>query len=99
MKKKRNIIIASVLLIFVSFVIGFAIYNAMVDENTLSISEKKWIDNNNANLVSVAVPNDIPVFGTSGEGVFFDFIKFLQDDANLKINTNMVSYLSVCIIP
>ena len=95
MKKKRNIIIASVLLIFVSFVIGFAIYNAMVDENTLSISEKKWIDNNNANLVSVAVPNDIPVFGTSGEGVFFDFIKFLQDDANLKINTNMVSYLSV----
>lgn len=95
MKKKRNIVIASVLLIFASFAIGFAIYNALVDENTLSISEKKWIDNNNANVVSVAVPNDIPVFGTSGEGVFFDFIEFLKKDANLKINTNMVSYLSV----
>ena len=94
MKKKRNIIIASVLLVVAFFSAGLVIYNALVDENTLSINEKKWIDNN-SNLVSVAVPNDISVFGTAGDGVFFDFIDYAKKDANLKINTNMVSYLSV----
>lgn len=95
MKKKRNIIIASIVLVLISFGIGAVIYNIIVDENSLSISERKWIDNNNSNLVSVAVPNDIPVFGTAGEGVFFDFLDYLKKDANLKINANMVSYLSV----
>lgn len=94
MKKKRNIIIVSIVLILVSFGIGAVVYNLIVDENSLSINERKWIDNNNSNLVSVAVPNDIPVFGTAGEGVFFDFLDYLKKDANLKINTNMVSYLS-----
>lgn len=94
MKKKRNIIIVSVLLVVAFFSAGLVIYNALVDENTLSINEKKWIDNN-SNLVSVAVPNDISVFGTAGDGVFFDFIEYAKKDANLKINTNMASYLSV----
>ena len=77
MKRRRNIVIVSLVCALVACLVGFGIYNALLDENALSINEKKWIDNNNANLVSVAVPNDIPVFGTSGEGVFFDFTKII----------------------
>ncbi len=95
MKKKRNLVIVAVSFVIISCLIGFFVYNALVDKNALSISEKKWLDNNNSNIVSVAVPNDIPVFGQTGEGVFFDFIEYFKKNTGLKINNNMVSYLSV----
>ena len=95
MKKKRNVFIISIILVALAAIVGVSIYNAIMDDNALSISEKKWIDNNSNTLVSVAIPNDIPVFGTTGEGVFFDFIDYLNKETYLKINKNMVSYLSL----
>ena len=95
MKRRRNIVIVSLVCALVACLVGFGIYNALLDENALSINEKKWIDNNNADVVSVIVPNDIPVFGDTGEGVFFDFVNYMKDDTKLKFNNNTVSYLSV----
>ena len=56
------------------------------DANALSNTEKKWLDNNSAKVLSVTIPNDIPVFGSTGAGVFFDFVDYLSDDLNIKIN-------------
>lgn len=95
MKKRRNIVIISIVFAIVACFVGFGFYNALLDENALSISEKKWIDKNSADVVSIIVPNDIPVFGDTGEGVFFDFVDYLKDDTKLKINKNTVSYLSI----
>ncbi|MCH5167119.1 MAG: diguanylate cyclase [Erysipelotrichales bacterium] len=94
MKKRRNIFILSITLIVIALLIGILIYNVFIDENALSISEMKWIDNNKSTVVSITIPNDIPVFGTTGEGVFFDFIDYLKKQTSLEINKNMASYLS-----
>lgn len=95
MKRKRNIIIVSLVFAILAFFVGFGFFKALQDENALSIKEKKWIDNNSANVVSIVIPNDIPVFGDTGEGVFFDFVDYIKDDTKLKINNNTVSYLSL----
>lgn len=95
MKRKRNIVIICLVFALVACFVGFGVYNALLDENSLSINEKKWIDSNSADVVSVIVPNDIPVFGDTGEGVFFDFIDYMKNDTKLKFNNNTVSYLSV----
>lgn len=94
MKKIRRIIIASILGLAIIFGLGFGLYKALVDENSLSINEKKWIDENINNVYSIVIPNDVPIFGSAGEGVFFDFSKYLTDDIDLNINNNTVSYTS-----
>ena len=94
MKKIKKIIIAIVIGALLLTVGGVILYNTIVDENSLSISEKKWIDTNSSSVISLSIPNDIPVFGSTGEGVFFDFSSSLISDLGLNINNNTVSYLS-----
>ena len=94
MKKYRRILIIVLASIFLLAGVGILLYTMLVDENSLSISEKKWIDTNSSNVISLVVPNDLPVFGSTGKGVFFDFIEHLTEDLGLNINNNTVSYLS-----
>ena len=94
MKKIRRVLIITLLALIVIGSSFFALYKLLVDENALSIIEKKWIDENNSNVISLSIPNDLPVFGNTGAGVFFDFSKYLTDNLGLKINNNTVSYLS-----
>lgn len=94
MKKIKKIIFLVVMGILVLTIGGFVLYDTIVDENSLSISEKKWIDTNSSTVISLSIPNDIPVFGSTGEGVFFDFSASLVNDLGLNINNNTVSYLS-----
>lgn len=94
MKKVKKILILIIIGIVFLTIGGVILYKTIVDENSLSIAEKKWIDTNSANVISLSIPNDIPVFGTTGEGVFFDFSASLVNDLGLNINNNTVSYLS-----
>lgn len=94
MKRFRKVIIIAIAGIILSCGLGYLLYNALVDENSLSIAEKKWIDTNSSNVISISIPNDLPVFGSTGAGVFFDFSEYLVKKLGLNINNNTVSYLS-----
>ena len=94
MSKVKRIIIIAIISLLVLGGVGFWLFNIFVDENSLSIDEKKWIDANNNNVISLSIPNDLPVFGSTGAGVFFDFSNSLKQDLGLNINDNTVSYLS-----
>lgn len=94
MKKIKKIIIILVVAILLCISLSYVIYKALVNEYDLSISEKKWIDNNSSSVISLGVPNDLPVFGTVGKGVFFDFINYLEEKVGLNINENTYSYKS-----
>lgn len=94
MKKRRRILLIIVAIIIVVMGIGIGLYNILIDENSLSISEKRWLDTNSSTVLSISIPNDIPVFGSTGEGVFFDFVSYLSSKTNLNVNKNTVSYLS-----
>ena len=94
MKKYKKIIIGILIAIVVACGIGFFLYTKLVDENALSINEKKWIDQNSYKLVSINVPNDITIFGTEGTGVFFDYLDYLKKDVGLNVNSTTISYNS-----
>ena len=94
MRIKKKFIIIGIVVAIILFVGGIILFKNMNNKNSLSNDEKKWLDNNSNKVLSIIVPNDIPVFGSTGAGVFFDFIDFLAEDLNLKINKNTVSYLS-----
>lgn len=94
MKKYKRLLIIVIASIILLAGAGILLYTVLVDENSLSIAEKKWIDSNSSNVISIAIPNDLPVFGSTGKGVFFDFVEHLTEDLGLNINNNTVSYLS-----
>ena len=91
MEKYKKYIISSVVIIVVIIGIIIGIYNIFKDENSLSIKEKTWINNNKNSVYSINVPNDVNVFGKNGSGVFFDFIHDLEDDLELKLNAIVYS--------
>ena len=94
MKISRKIIIIISGIIAFLIIFGIISYRIFVNANNLSNDEKKWLDQNNANVLSITIPNDIPIFGYTGTGVFFDFVNYLSEDLGIKVNENTVSYLS-----
>ena len=91
MKKFKKIIIISIVVILVLILGIFGFYKVFKNENSLSITEKTWINNNKNSIYTIFVPNDINIFGKSGEGVFFDFINDLEEDLSLKLNSTVYS--------
>ena len=90
--KKLIIIICLSILVIGGIIFGF--YKVFKDKNSLTISEKTWISNNKNSVYTINVPNDINIFGKSGNGVFFDFINDLHDDLDLKLNSSVYSVTS-----
>ena len=87
---KKIICITIIFIVLISGII-FGIYKIFKDENSLSILEKTWIDNNKNSVYTINMPNDINVFGKSGSGVYYDFINDLDEDLNFKLNTTVYS--------
>ena len=91
MKKKRNTVIAIVLIVFI-LLLGATTYilNFSKDDSTLTVLEKKWITDNLNKMIDIDVYNDIPVFGYNGSGMIFDFLNYATKQN--QINFNKVSY-------
>ncbi len=82
---KKTIIIIIAIIIALA-ILGFVTYTILQDDNKLSVEEKEWITKNINVVQNVNIPNNVDVFGNSGSGVFFDFIKDLEEEYNLDIN-------------
>lgn len=89
MNKKVGIIAIIVILILGS--IGVVRFFTKEDQNTtLTVIEKKWIEDNKNNVIDFATLNNIPIVSNNGSGIFFDFISALENDTSLEFNK--VSY-------
>jgi len=82
-KKKIIIIIACILVVAAITIASILI---LKDENKLTILERNWINNNINKVQNINVVNNVNVFGSTGEGVFFDFINDFAKNYNLEIN-------------
>ncbi|MBQ3021530.1 MAG: GGDEF domain-containing protein [Bacilli bacterium] len=87
---KKIVLIISLTIVVIGGII-FAFFKLFKDENNLTISEKTWINNNKNSVYTVYVPNDVNVFGKSGNGVYFDFISDLDEELGLKLNSTVYS--------
>ena len=89
MKKIKKIIIISIVSIILLAGVIFGVYTIFRDENSLTIIEKTWINNNRNSVYTINVLNDVNVFGKNGNGVFFDFIGDLDEEFDLKLNSSV----------
>ena len=87
----KKILIISIVFVVLIGAIVFGAYNIFKDNNSLTISEKTWINNNKNSVFTINVPNDVNVFGKNGSGVFFDFISGLGESIELNLNSNVYS--------
>lgn len=93
MKRKNNklIILISATIIFVVALLIF-ILNYSKDETSFSLLEKKWLNDNENNVIDVSVYNDVSIFGESGNGIIFDYLENFTKEYG--INFNKVSYVT-----
>ena len=92
-KNKSNKIIV-LLVIGVILIVSFLIFilNYSKDDSSLSILEKKWVNDNKNKIVDISVFNDVPVYGLNGSGVIFDILDYFTELHG--IGFNRISYLS-----
>ncbi len=87
MNKKRIGIIIWIVIVFLLAGFGFYFFFIKQDQkSTLTIVDKKWIEDNKNNVIDVGIVNDVPVFSYEGSGVFFSLLQSIEDDTGLEFN-------------
>ncbi len=91
MKSKKSVIITIVIILFV-VIVGLVAYRILTDENKLTSSERKWINNNIDKVQNINVVNDVNVFGNTGTGVFYEFLNDFKSEYGLEVNPVTFNY-------
>lgn len=89
--KKIMIIISAIILVLLAGSI-YIIYNKEDKKTTLNLIEKQWIDKNKNSVIDIGLINDVPIFNYGGNGVFFDFLKSLENTTGLVLNKVSFQY-------
>ena len=94
-KKSPKKIIKLLIVLFVLLVVGLGIYYFLTsedEENSLTILEKQWIENNKETLIDIEVPNNLGIISNNGEGVIFSFLDYLEKTTSLRFNKISYDY-------
>lgn len=86
MKKKTVFIVIPVIAFIIAFVGVFFYFNSVDKKTNFTLSEKKWLEENSKEKIDFDIVNNYPVYGTDGEGVFFDYVKNLENKTGLLFN-------------
>ena len=89
--KKKLFFLIPIIIVFSVFVGVYSYYNKQDAKNSLTVTEKKWVEENKSKVIDFSVINDYPLYGLNGEGVFFNFLTDFEQDVGLEFNK--VSYL------
>ena len=84
--KKKLIIIIPILIAAITFYNVYRYYNKEDKTTTLTVTEKRWVQDNKDKSYDFEVVNDYPLYGTNGEGVIFDFIKDFENKIGIEFN-------------
>ncbi len=84
--KKKLIITIPILIALITFIFVYRYYNNEDSTTSLTVVEKKWVEDNKKEAIDFEVINDYPLYGMNGEGVFFDFINDFEENVGLEFN-------------
>ena len=90
MKVNKKLLIFIPLFIAIVVFVGVYYYYYSEDMNSLTVTEKNWIEENITSLIDIEVMSDYPIYGVQ-DGVFDDFISSFENAANIEFNS--VPYL------
>ncbi|MBO5120266.1 MAG: GGDEF domain-containing protein [Bacilli bacterium] len=86
MKKKILIIVVPIIIALVAFVGVYRYYNKEDKTTTLTVTEKRWVEENKEQAFDFEIVNDYPLYGTDGEGVIFNFVNDFEEKIGLTFN-------------
>ena len=89
--KRRLLISLPIIIAIVAFIFVYKYYNKEDKTTTLTVTEKRWVEDNKDKEFDFEVVNDYPLYGLNGTGVIFDFIDDFEK--NIGIEFNKISYL------
>ena len=84
MNKKIGVIASIILILLIGGSLFY--YFTKEDKNSLTVTEKSWIENNKNKLIDLSIPSDIAVLSNNGDGVVFDFLESLEKNTSLDFN-------------
>ena len=85
MNKKRKII--PIIIVLIIALIGIFYFFIREDRKTsLTVVEKRWIENNKNNVIDFSILNGVPIINNNGNGILFDFFDSLEKDTGLEFN-------------
>lgn len=87
-KKKKIFIILGTLIVLIALIVGYIKVNSNSKE--LSLSEKKWIEENKKSMIDIYVMNNLPVFSSGEKDIFLSFLDYFEAETGLSLNK--VSY-------
>ena len=89
--KKKLIVIIPILIALIAFVFVYRYYNKEDATTTLTVNDKKWVEENKDKTYDFEIINDYPLYGQNGSGVIFQFINDFEE--NVGIEFNKIPYL------
>lgn len=84
--KKKLIIIIPLIIAVITFLGVFYYFNYEDSETSLTITEKRWIEENASTKIDVEIINDLPLFGMNGSGIVFQFLSDFEKATGLEFN-------------
>ena len=84
--KKKLVIIIPIFIALVAFIYVYRYYNHNNKSTSLSVTEKRWVQDNKSKTIDLEVVNDYPIYGMDGEGVLYDFIGDFKRNIGLEFN-------------
>lgn len=89
--KKKFIIIIPIIIAAVAFLFVYRYYNKEDKTTTLTVQEKRWVQENKNNTYDFEIVNDYPIYGMNGKGVVFNFLADFEE--NIGMEFNKIPYL------
>lgn len=84
--KKKVIIILSLLIAVIAFIFVYRYYNKEDKSTTLTVAEKRWVEENEEQAFDFQIVNDYPLYAFNGEGVIFDFLDDFEKQIGIEFN-------------
>ncbi len=84
--KKKLIIIIPLVVALLTFIGVYYYFNREDAETSLTIGEKRWLEENTQTQVNIEVLNDVPLFGMNGNGVIFQFLTDFENATGVRFN-------------
>lgn len=86
--KKLFIILGCVVVVIIIGIVLLVTSNK--NKTELTLSEKRWIEENKKNMLDIYVMNNLPIFSTDENDIFLSFLTYFEAETGLSLNK--VSY-------
>ena len=83
----KKVKVTALIFFLVLALVGVFYFFTKEDQKTsLTVSQKKWIENNKNKVIDFKVLDGIPIVSNNGSGLVFDFLGALEGDTGLDFN-------------